>query len=81
MCCVWKIQLSYQCNLSVCKNADSPSISTNMDIVNVAHTAKDITIKIDATSPDFIKPFLAKTICHNISDNSVIETYSQYFDN
>ncbi len=59
----------YQCNLSACKNADRPSISTRIPIVNTAQAAKTAHNTIKPYTADVPKPIF-NTMCHNTSDNS-----------
>lgn len=64
----------YQCNLSVCRNADRPSIMTNIASVNVDHMPN---IMYNFTAPQcvsLVRPNL-KTIFHSTSDNSVKKSY------
>lgn len=60
----------YQCNRSVCRNADRPSIITNIASVNSDHTPNIMYSLIAPQYESLVKP-IRKTMFHNTSESSV----------
>lgn len=59
----------YQCKRNVCKNAESPSIITNIANVKVAQMEKNTYNLTEPTKVSSVKP-ICSTMFHNTSDNS-----------
>lgn len=59
----------YQCKRKVCKNADNPSIITNIPSVKTAQTPKKIYILTTPIYVGSVNP-ICNTMFHNTSDNS-----------
>lgn len=67
------LNLTYQCNRNVCKNADNPSISTKIDSVKIAQNIKTSARAMLQNGIGIMAPILMPfciTIFHRTSDSS-----------
>lgn len=70
MIMIIKKPYAYQCNRSVCRNADRPSIMTKIASVNMDHKPNMMYNLMAPQCVSLVRPIL-KTMFHSTSDSSV----------